>query len=280
MRCMLVLSVIACGEVASPTQELPSWIVVSAADVHDCPVPTGMRLEVRMLSEEVSRTMFATLGEQAPNDLPELEQTPSTIAVFANRWGARLGRPPSYRLENGFYVADRCALGLRLPTPTEWSSGLDPVVAAVDWCQLDNFADLSADLSTYSWPYTQRVSCDDGYDLVAPTRVFPPNAKGFRNLRGNAAEWVLRWHAVNDQGGAMSDDEILARLRRPPEHHQHGVSFVYADGSRATIPQDEVKLRIAGWEEGPCDSDCPRKVWISGGGWGFRLVQVNLVPGR
>lgn len=268
-----------------PTPVPPAWIPVSSADVADCPVPDGTRLEVRMWSEEVSQAMWTSVGAEAPNDLPVVDRDPAEIARFANAWGARLGRPPSYRLEKpGFYIPDLCEVGLRLPTPEEWVSGLDEVPADVDGCALDNVADANADLTGYGPPYQQRLPCDDGYVREAPVRVFPPNAKGFRNLRGNVAEWVEQLWGPNELGEELPDGKLWARAKVA---HAEGrewdasVHHKFMDAGHHTVPGVDVPLDHEGWiGEYPCEFPCdgPIEPRGYGGVTGFRLVQVNLVP--
>jgi formylglycine-generating enzyme required for sulfatase activity len=193
---------------------------------------------------------------------PVVRVTWEEAAEYCNWLSAQEGLPPVYVTRGGKLVATTpVGTGFRLPTEAEWSRAARypeggplkypwgaslPVPAGAG-----NYADESARAVV---PVVLQ-GYDDRYPVSSPVGTFRPNALGFFDLGGNAAEWVHDAYSIPSPDAPGERDPL-----GPAAGELHvilGSSYLQGTVTElrlsyrdyATKPRPDVGFRIARYAE-------------------------------
>ena len=145
------------------------------------------------------------------NNQPVVELTWDQAALYCNWLSEQEGLPIFYSVQNGRVVGTNPdSSGYRLPTEAEWAWAAR--VESVDPTSLLKFPwgpELPpppshgnyADISSASILGRVLINYNDSFVGSAPIASFPPNANGFYDMGGNAAEWVHDYYGTAIQLG-------------------------------------------------------------------------------
>jgi formylglycine-generating enzyme required for sulfatase activity len=150
------------------------------------------------------------------NTQPVVNVSWQDAAEFCNWLSQQDGLPPAYQNQGGKLVLIVPATtGYRLPTEAEWEwaarANRDGTLRKYPWGDglpvptgAGNFGDRKAQplLETYL------DYLDDGYATTANVGSFAPNALGFYDMGGNAAEWATDVYTVQPADTAASVDPV------------------------------------------------------------------------
>lgn len=147
---------------------------------------------------EVSKKDYSAFDPKVkPSDEPVVGVSWSQAALYCNWLSERSGLAPFYVFKGGVVVAiDRASTGFRLPSEAEWEfvAGLykRKFKTIFPWGNAYSIAAYSgnvADVQAKNLARKYIVDYDDGFPMLSPVQK-GPELNGFRNLAGNAAEWV------------------------------------------------------------------------------------------
>lgn len=208
----------------------------------------------RFISSHVSRGVSGQ--DLNAGSLPVVGISWEAAASYCNWLSRRDSLPVFYQIRYGRVLGvNPAAVGYRLPTEAEWDwaaargskgeplqypwgSGFPPRARA------GNFADESAKA------HLEQVirGYDDGFAASAPVGSYPPNAHGFYDLAGNAAEWIH-----DAFGPAPADGLNPLGPSNAAQHVVRGASWASANDSKlrarhresAGAPRPDLGFRLA-----------------------------------
>jgi formylglycine-generating enzyme required for sulfatase activity len=196
------------------------------------------------------------------DDLPVVQVTWEQAAEYCNWLSAQEGLAPVYAVRDGKLAPSApVGTGFRLPTEAEWSRAARyPEGGPLKYAwgaalpvrpRSGNYADESAR------PVVGVVlqGYDDRYPVSAPVGSFPPNALGFFDLGGNAAEWVHDVYSIPPADAPLERDPL-----GPPPGELHvvlGSSYLQGTVTElrlsyrdyATKARPDVGFRVARYGE-------------------------------